>query len=311
MASIRILVTAGIVLLLYVDVTAIFWSSRRRRRRCDWHWGGWSACSAPCGYSGTQTRHASGCGAPGPETQACNRFCHNGGTALSHSCSCPDEFWNTCCDSLEDVGGGASTNGTPGERAASLPAPRPARRRGAGRPGRRHAPVSGSVTTAGLRVPPLDALVPTGSGTAAVANRTLALVCENGIFSCCRYWNDWGPCSALWEHRHPDPQAPRPDCPDEFYDTCCDKPCTRIANCERLICTSASNHQCNRCNYDRGGQIKAYQQVASGGYPNRVCQRETMFVETRQQVLLPRPLSGNSLHLHMCSWVRWEQLPQK
>ncbi|XP_078658232.1 uncharacterized protein LOC144903715, partial [Branchiostoma floridae x Branchiostoma belcheri] len=49
--------------------------------------------------------------------------------------------------------------------------------------------------------------------------------------------------------------------------------CTGIANCERLICTSATNHQCNRCNYDRGGQIKAYQQVASGGYPNRVCQQ--------------------------------------
>eukprot|EP00058_Branchiostoma_floridae_P014966 XP_002600454.1 hypothetical protein BRAFLDRAFT_70172 [Branchiostoma floridae] len=51
--------------------------------------------------------------------------------------------------------------------------------------------------------------------------------------------------------------------------------CTAIANCERLICTTASNHQCNRCNFDRGGQVKAYQQVSSGGYPNRVCERFT------------------------------------
>ncbi|XP_078573997.1 uncharacterized protein LOC144860568 isoform X2 [Branchiostoma floridae x Branchiostoma japonicum] len=49
--------------------------------------------------------------------------------------------------------------------------------------------------------------------------------------------------------------------------------CTAIANCERLICTTASNHQCNRCNFDRGGQVKAYQQVSSGGYPNRVCEQ--------------------------------------
>ncbi|CAH1259103.1 VWDE [Branchiostoma lanceolatum] len=71
---------------------------RRRRRRCDWHWNGWSACSAPCGTSGTQTRTASGCGAPGPEIRACNRFCHNGGTPLTTSCSCPLDFWGTCCE---------------------------------------------------------------------------------------------------------------------------------------------------------------------------------------------------------------------
>ncbi|KAI8509804.1 hypothetical protein Bbelb_122320 [Branchiostoma belcheri] len=185
MASIRILVAAGIVLLLCVDVSALIFGSsrRRRRRRCTWNWGAWGDCSAPCGNAGTQTRHASGCGAPGPESQDCNRFCDNGGTALSHSCSCPDEFWNTCCGSLEDVGGGASTNGTPGERAASLPAPRPARRRGAGRPGRRHAPASGSVTTAGLRVPPLDALVPTGSGTAAAENLPMLLLEHRKVYT--------------------------------------------------------------------------------------------------------------------------------
>ncbi|XP_078658227.1 uncharacterized protein LOC144903711 [Branchiostoma floridae x Branchiostoma belcheri] len=92
----RTVLCLGILVLLCTDVAT--WR-RRRRRRCNWSWGGWSGCSAPCGYAGTQTRSASGCGAPGPETRACNRFCHNGGTALAYSCSCRDEFWNTCCES--------------------------------------------------------------------------------------------------------------------------------------------------------------------------------------------------------------------
>ncbi|XP_066275460.1 von Willebrand factor D and EGF domain-containing protein-like [Branchiostoma lanceolatum] len=58
----------------------------------------WSSCSAPCGNSGTQTRTASGCGAPGPETRPCNRFCHNGGTLLASSCWCSLDFWGTCCE---------------------------------------------------------------------------------------------------------------------------------------------------------------------------------------------------------------------
>ncbi|KAI8519531.1 hypothetical protein Bbelb_027880 [Branchiostoma belcheri] len=49
--------------------------------------------------------------------------------------------------------------------------------------------------------------------------------------------------------------------------------CTPIANCEWLICNSTTDHTCHRCNYTRGGQIKAYQQVASEGYPNRVCEQ--------------------------------------
>ncbi|CAH1259113.1 Hypp2156 [Branchiostoma lanceolatum] len=71
------------------------------------NWNGWSACSAPCGNSGTQTRTASGCGAPGPETQACNLFCHNGGTPLASSCSCPLDFWGTCCETLSAIAGRA------------------------------------------------------------------------------------------------------------------------------------------------------------------------------------------------------------
>ncbi|KAI8482345.1 hypothetical protein Bbelb_399360 [Branchiostoma belcheri] len=68
------------------------------RRRCTWHWNAWGACDAPCGNAGIQTRTASGCGAPGPQTQPCNRFCNNGGTPLSYSCSCPNEFWGPCCE---------------------------------------------------------------------------------------------------------------------------------------------------------------------------------------------------------------------
>ncbi|XP_078671205.1 von Willebrand factor D and EGF domain-containing protein-like isoform X1 [Branchiostoma floridae x Branchiostoma belcheri] len=71
---------------------------------CNWHWNSWSACSAPCGPSGTQTRTASGCGAPGPQTQPCNRFCHNGGTLLTSSCWCPLGFRGTCCDTPVALG---------------------------------------------------------------------------------------------------------------------------------------------------------------------------------------------------------------
>ncbi|XP_035672714.1 von Willebrand factor D and EGF domain-containing protein-like isoform X2 [Branchiostoma floridae] len=74
------------------------WTGTCCEQACTWHWNSWSACSAPCGNSGTQTRTASGCGAPGPQTQACNRFCHNGGTPLATSCWCPLDFWGTCCE---------------------------------------------------------------------------------------------------------------------------------------------------------------------------------------------------------------------
>ncbi|XP_078575733.1 uncharacterized protein LOC144861637 [Branchiostoma floridae x Branchiostoma japonicum] len=133
--------SAGTVLLFSAYVTA--------HHNC--HWTVWDACSAPCGNSGTQSRHTNGCGWPVRyEYRDCNRFCPNGATSLSSSCACPDEFWGTCCN----------------------------------------------------------------------------------------------------------------------------RPCTPIDNCERLICTTASNHQCNRCNFDRGGQVKAYQLVSSGRYPNRVCEQQ-------------------------------------
>ncbi|KAI8488008.1 hypothetical protein Bbelb_341260 [Branchiostoma belcheri] len=57
-------------------------------------WTSWSACSAPCGNSGTQTRTAVvfGTATACYQTRPCNRFCHNGGTPLATSCSCPLEF---------------------------------------------------------------------------------------------------------------------------------------------------------------------------------------------------------------------------
>ncbi|CAH1259096.1 VWDE [Branchiostoma lanceolatum] len=93
-------ILVGVLVILLMNYEAQSWR-RRRRRRCDWHWNGWSSCSAPCGNSGTQTRTASGCGAPGPQTQACNRFCNNGGTPLASSCSCPLDFRGTCCETRE------------------------------------------------------------------------------------------------------------------------------------------------------------------------------------------------------------------
>ncbi|CAH1277637.1 Hypp9730 [Branchiostoma lanceolatum] len=95
MGGVKTLLILGIVLLICKDLIA-GWKSRRRCN--NWNWNAWSACSAPCGNAGTQTRTASGCGAPGPQTQPCNRFCHNGGTLLTASCSCPKGFAGTCCE---------------------------------------------------------------------------------------------------------------------------------------------------------------------------------------------------------------------
>ncbi|XP_035672095.1 von Willebrand factor D and EGF domain-containing protein-like [Branchiostoma floridae] len=87
-----------VVLLTNQEVLAF----RRRfsfcRRRSSYSWNSWSACSAPCGTSGTQTRTASGCGSPGSQTRPCNRFCHNGGTPKATSCSCSLDFVGTCCE---------------------------------------------------------------------------------------------------------------------------------------------------------------------------------------------------------------------
>nr|XP_006818613.1 PREDICTED: uncharacterized protein LOC102807323 [Saccoglossus kowalevskii] len=53
------------------------------------------------------------------------------------------------------------------------------------------------------------------------------------------------------------------------------KACTAIANCQQLHCTSSTNQACHRCNYDRGGDIIAYQLLDYGGYPNRICELNT------------------------------------
>ncbi|XP_035692611.1 sushi, von Willebrand factor type A, EGF and pentraxin domain-containing protein 1-like [Branchiostoma floridae] len=90
----RIVTLVAICLLICSDVTA--WR-RRRRRRCDWYWNAWSACSTTCG-PGTQRRTAGGCGAPGPETRDCNVRCYNGATVLTSSCVCRPGYTDTCCD---------------------------------------------------------------------------------------------------------------------------------------------------------------------------------------------------------------------
>ena len=106
-----------LTLTLTPDVDGLIFGRRRRRGGCgpvNCVWGGWSAwgpCSHPCGNAGTQTRSrgvasgascgGAGCSGPSSQTQACNRFCHNGGTAKSGYCDCPDAFWGNCCPNRE------------------------------------------------------------------------------------------------------------------------------------------------------------------------------------------------------------------
>ncbi|KAK2162033.1 hypothetical protein NP493_1547g00000 [Ridgeia piscesae] len=63
------------------------------------------------------------------------------------------------------------------------------------------------------------------------------------------------------------------ECPDEYWDTCCDKPCKRIHNCRFRRCTSGTNQHCGRCEHDHGGEKKAYRLVSRGGHSNRVCEK--------------------------------------
>ncbi|XP_066303433.1 mucin-like protein [Branchiostoma lanceolatum] len=102
MFALRTLLIFGILFITRTDTHS---------RPCTHYWNGWSACSAPCGNAGTQTRTASGCGAPGPQSQACNRFCNNGGTPLPASCSCPKGFAGTCCELEVDIDECSENNG--------------------------------------------------------------------------------------------------------------------------------------------------------------------------------------------------------
>ena len=118
MAPERLLLVAILLLVLVNPSTGGFWRRRRRRRsgcqatNCAWgDWSGWGACSDPCGNAGTKTRSrsvataktcgGSDCSGSSRESQACNRFCHNGGTPKAGHCDCPDEFWGTCCGHRE------------------------------------------------------------------------------------------------------------------------------------------------------------------------------------------------------------------
>ncbi|XP_077865058.1 uncharacterized protein LOC144350866 [Saccoglossus kowalevskii] len=49
--------------------------------------------------------------------------------------------------------------------------------------------------------------------------------------------------------------------------------CIAIANCQELRCTSSTNHTCERCIYERGPNITAYQLIDDGGYSNRICEQ--------------------------------------
>lgn len=93
------------------------WGRRRRRRSpppCSARpcqvssWSSWSACSQPCGTSGTQKRTrrktvVQACGGSCPysldQVRACNRDqCKNGGTPFSNGCRCRPGYRGTCCE---------------------------------------------------------------------------------------------------------------------------------------------------------------------------------------------------------------------
>ena len=88
------------------------WWGRRRAVHCTWGgWSGWGGCNHPCGSSGTRARTrgiargascgGASCSGPSRQVQACNRFCHNGGTPQNGRCSCPAAFRGGCCQTSE------------------------------------------------------------------------------------------------------------------------------------------------------------------------------------------------------------------
>ena len=76
--------------------------------KCAWdNWSEWGDCNHPCGNAGTQSRSRSlrrgqfcggaACSDYTTNSQACNRFCHNGGSPMEGYCTCPKDFSGTCC----------------------------------------------------------------------------------------------------------------------------------------------------------------------------------------------------------------------
>ena len=110
MSSYQLLLLLAVSLLL-VQLSSGVW--RRKRRHCSpvncvWNnWSEWGDCDHQCGNAGTQNRTRSvlrgpSCGGAAcigntMSSQACNRFCHNGGIPMEGYCMCPEDFWGTCC----------------------------------------------------------------------------------------------------------------------------------------------------------------------------------------------------------------------
>ncbi|KAK2171455.1 hypothetical protein NP493_1058g00002 [Ridgeia piscesae] len=111
MSSYQLMLLLAVSLLL-VQLSESGWHRLRRRGcspvNCEWNnWSEWGVCNHPCGSAGSQNRsrsvrRGSSCGGAGctggsTSSQACNRFCHNGGSPMEGYCTCPDVFWGTCC----------------------------------------------------------------------------------------------------------------------------------------------------------------------------------------------------------------------
>ena len=91
------------------------WFGRSRKcvaKPCEWGvWAAWGACTHPCGSAGLQRRKrlvdsvpscgGASCHGSASQSRACNRFCHNGGTAQPGRCLCKANNWGTCCEHRE------------------------------------------------------------------------------------------------------------------------------------------------------------------------------------------------------------------
>ena len=113
----------------------VLWPTRRMEEktggsscsRVDCTWGGWSEwsdCRRHCGSSGTKSRSrgisrssscgGSSCSGPSKQTQACNRFCDNGGIPHNgYGGNCTDEVWGMFCDKRK-YGNSSSMDGSRG-----------------------------------------------------------------------------------------------------------------------------------------------------------------------------------------------------
>ncbi|XP_078573545.1 SCO-spondin-like isoform X3 [Branchiostoma floridae x Branchiostoma japonicum] len=119
----KFVIVTAVLLMFLIDDTAAWWRSRRRRRRrCSWRacvWGGWSdwtACSATCGFNGTQTRSrviavsaacgGTPCSGPSTESKSCNGGC------CPRNCEWHNwSSWSACTASCGNSGTRSRTRG--------------------------------------------------------------------------------------------------------------------------------------------------------------------------------------------------------